>query len=113
MTDVGEAVDRRMTTARTMSAMDATRSYEAARATLPGANLQWMSGLRARALERFGADGMPGTDVEEWRYTNLKGLGTVPFAPSGAAIASVLPDLARMGDAPCHRIVLSNGRYAP
>lgn len=113
MTVVGEAGERRMTTARAMSAMDATRAYEAARATLPGANLQWMSGLRARALERFGADGMPGTDVEEWRYTNLKGLGTVPFASSGAAAASVLPELARLGDAPCHRIVLSNGRYTP
>ncbi|MBI1206168.1 MAG: Fe-S cluster assembly protein SufD [Azospirillum sp.] len=80
--------------------------------TLPGGRLPWLGALRCAGAERFAALGFPGTRQEAWKYTNLRALEKVVFAPPPAAavsidrVSSVLPeDLVR------HRLVFVDGRF--
>ena len=89
--------------------------------TLPGAGLPWLSDVRRRAFERFGALGLPTTRHEDWKYTNVSALERRPlhFAPmpeSGAAAdRSRLRDAAAFAAIDAHTpvLVFVNGRFAP
>ena len=53
-------------------------------AALPGEGLPWLDALRAEA-RRLSADGLPGTRMEAWKYTNLAPLAALDFlAPASA-----------------------------
>ncbi len=89
--------------------------FAAVRGSLPGGGLPWLDGLRARAVERFAADGYPGRKVESWRYTSLDALRGDRFAP---ALGDGRGDVDRrrlaalqsgLGDAA--RLVFVDGRY--
>ncbi len=76
-------------------------------ASLPGA-----LATREAAARRFAAAGLPTRRLEAWRYTDLRALAAVSFAPAAAgadatALISALPDFA----APL--LVLVNGKIAP
>ncbi|MER2529513.1 MAG: Fe-S cluster assembly protein SufD [Candidatus Competibacter denitrificans] len=67
--------------------------------------------LRQAAFERFMALGWPTRQQENWRFTDLSALATVPLQPPADApvAAAAMPTLA----IPTHRLVFVNGRYAP
>lgn len=87
--------------------------FSALKGALPGAKLDWLSGIRSRALEGFVARGLPTPKVEAWKYTNLAPFAKLVFVPAepvknGLAAASLpwlLPAAAK-----AHRLVFVNGR---
>jgi Fe-S cluster assembly protein SufD len=98
-----------------MTAMGATGAaaflsrHEAARAEFPGARLDWVAGLRARAATAFAAQGFPTRRAEAWRYTDLA-------AVAGIAYAAPLSRLDRAPTLPTSahpRAVLVDGRFRP
>ena len=69
-----------------MSARDSLLALAAERGpALPGSALAWLAGARERGLELFAECGLPTTRDEAWRFTSLKPLGALAFAPCGAA----------------------------
>ncbi len=68
-----------------MSARDSLLALAAERGpALPGSELAWLAGARERGLERFADCGLPTTRDEAWRFTNLKPLDALAFAPRRA-----------------------------
>lgn len=84
------------------------------RADLPGAGLPWLDRLRTAGLERFSAQGFPTIRAEAWKYTNLRSLEKIAFAPAtrGTLAASIdaLPTVMPAGS-PSHRLVFVDGRF--
>ncbi|SDE17663.1 Fe-S cluster assembly protein SufD [Paraburkholderia lycopersici] len=84
--------------------------------TLAGVELPWLRKARRHAFDRFETLGFPGTQLEQWKYTNVMPIAKPHwhFAPADGADT----DLARLadelvpGDAAA-RIVFVNGRHAP
>ncbi|HEX9820133.1 MAG TPA: Fe-S cluster assembly protein SufD [Methylomirabilota bacterium] len=76
----------------------------------------WLSPLRRRAIDRFGGRGFPTTRDEDWRYTNLAALTTMPFQPAAPSPdgvpAGALERLALAG-AEWPRLVFVDGHYSP
>src|SRR5437868_5779106 len=74
----------------------------------------WLRMIRHSAMDRFAELGFPTTHDEEWRFTNVAPLTSVPFVR-----APELDDSARAADlirelpAAEHRLVFINGRYSP
>ncbi len=101
-----------------MSDADAWRdALRAAAAARPGAGLPWLDALRARAFERFAAEGWPTHRMEAWRHTPLAFLGSQRFAPArnGApelAAAQAVLGRVRGGDAGGHWLVFVDGTFA-
>lgn len=74
---------------------------------------------RHAALARFGELGFPTRRQEAWRFTNLRSLERAPMLPapmlpegSGGAATKAAAESQRL-DAPTHRLVFVNGRFAP
>ena len=86
--------------------------YDALKPQLPGAGLDWLSGLREAGIERFRALGLPTPKVEEWKYTNLRPLERAALKPAAALQTPVSLDRAPsfLGEAAGHRLVFVNGR---
>ena len=57
--------------------------FNAAKAGLPGAGQSWLSELREQAAARFRDLGFPTQRHESWKYTPLKAMKGVSFAPAG------------------------------
>ncbi|WP_084602858.1 Fe-S cluster assembly protein SufD [Rubritepida flocculans] len=53
--------------------------YEGLRAHLPGGRTDWVAALRADAAAQFRAQGLPGRQVEAWRYTDLSPIAALGF----------------------------------
>ena len=80
-------------------------------AALPGHGLPWLDALRAGARARI-ADGLPGTRIEAWKYTNLAPLAALDFvAPDAAPPAAPKPGAFDDVEGPC--LVFVNGRLSP
>ncbi|MGF1454649.1 MAG: Fe-S cluster assembly protein SufD [Alphaproteobacteria bacterium] len=64
--------------------------YDAAKESLPGASLPWLTDLREKGIAALKARGLPHKRVEEWKYTDLKARLSRPLplgaAPSRAAV---------------------------
>jgi Fe-S cluster assembly protein SufD len=73
----------------------------------------WLRELRARALTRFAALGIPTTRDEEFRFTNVSPIAETAFrlAPEADGAAAAL--LERVDTRGAHRLVVVNGRYSP
>lgn len=68
--------------------------------------------LRARAAEAYRDAGLPTRKVERWKFTDLKGLARLGFAPAAEIPApAALP--ATVADVAAVRLTLVNGRVAP
>ena len=67
---------------------------------LPGNDLPWLLDMRADALARFKASGLPDRKVEAWRYTDLKAIKDQLFdvqgSPGGTAPPALLADSCRL-----------------
>ena len=89
-------------------------AFESVRKNLPGQGVDWLDGLRARAIERFGAAGFPTSRDEVWKFTNLRPLTRQDFALAPRQENSVvLDDLsAHLPEGlACHRMVFVNGHF--
>jgi Fe-S cluster assembly protein SufD len=60
--------------------LEAYRAFERERAGEP----DWLARLRTDAITAFRETGLPGTSLEEWRYTNVAQLAELPFVRAGA-----------------------------
>lgn len=58
--------------------------FEETRARAGGDEPEWLSSLRADALERFERAGFPTTDEEDWKYTNVAPIARAEFRPADA-----------------------------
>jgi Fe-S cluster assembly protein SufD len=88
----------------------AQRAHERAAARGPG----WLAALRAAGLEAFGAQGLPTTQLEDWRFTSLEQLRELelePADPAGSALAPERLDAARAWVGPALRAVLLDGHW--
>jgi Fe-S cluster assembly protein SufD len=84
--------------------------FEGVAPSLPGHALPWLRDLRAEAIERVRQSGLPTIRNERWKYTNLKSLAAVAFAPASDAAASIAPDRLPSIAGAC-RIVFIDGWY--
>jgi len=76
----------------------------------------WIRAMRHAAIESFAELGFPTTHDEEWKYTNVAPMLSVPFEPAGDEIDRDLRDEVErlpLADLGCSRLVFVNGRYAP
>jgi len=69
---------------------------------------EFVTSLRREAAARFEETGLPSRKVEEWRFTGVKGLADVEFAPAGPPILT--PTLEPQLVAGAHRLVFVDGR---
>ncbi len=74
--------------------------------------LPWLEDLRAGARQRFAAAGLPTPRLESWKYTNLRPLEKLEFAPWAQEQVSIdrLPSLLPQGQS-TQRLVFVNGRF--
>ncbi|MBW2280058.1 MAG: Fe-S cluster assembly protein SufD [Deltaproteobacteria bacterium] len=101
-----------------MSATDSLSSLARRRSgDLQGAGPPWLGAARARALELFTELGVPGTRDEAWRFTNLRDLDDLAFAPAGEgerdmddAIARAHATAGAVGEG--HRLVFIDGVFS-
>lgn len=86
--------------------------FDALRDQLPGAGA--LARARAEALDAFAALGIPGVDLEDWRFTSLKALEALPFQPArgGAQPDRAAVDAAAEQVGPAHRFALTDGVFA-
>ncbi len=88
--------------------------FAALRGRLPGAAAGWLERLRADAMVRFEALGLPTPRVESWKYTNLRPLEKVAFQTArpeaGQVSIDKAPSLLPAGTS-CHRLVFVNGIF--
>jgi Fe-S cluster assembly protein SufD len=90
--------------------------FNAAKAGLPGAGRSWLDALREDAAARFRDLGFPTQKHEIWKYTPLKALSGLSFAPASEAghdasldyVPSLLP-----AEAPRYRAALVGGGWRP
>ncbi|TVR99724.1 MAG: Fe-S cluster assembly protein SufD [Rhodospirillales bacterium] len=90
--------------------------YQAVGDALPGADRPWLNARRAEALAAFAASGLPTRRQEAWKYTDLKALASVPFAP--AIERATVPAIDRVptlltDDEPLARLVFVDGHLRP
>jgi Fe-S cluster assembly protein SufD len=82
--------------------------------TLPGAQLPWLRMLRTSAMENFMDQGFPDTRLEEWKYTDLRGMTRHHFTAAPTA-ARAINATALQGwpliDRTAHRLVFVDGRF--
>jgi Fe-S cluster assembly protein SufD len=76
----------------------------------------WMRRLRGEAIGAFRDVGFPTTRLEEWRYTNVRPIASVPFELSRGDPASVSREALEPLAVPifaCSLFVFVDGRFAP
>lgn len=85
-----------------------------------GQNDGWLHGLRKNAIERFAQLGFPTSRLEDWKYTNVGPIATIPFQAAELRWDGVTED--RLSELPlahsafsecCSRVVFVNGHYSP
>jgi Fe-S cluster assembly protein SufD len=88
-------------------AQAAARAREAA----PG----WLAALRQGGAAAFADAGLPGPELEEWRYTNVAPLARLGFEPAapGADVAREAVEAISVPVFACSAFVFVDGRYAP
>jgi Fe-S cluster assembly protein SufD len=91
-----------------------TENFAGAAESLPGgANVKV---ARAEAIGRFAANGLPHRRIEEWKYTDLRGVmkDALPLAvgdQTKTTIADVIVAMGALGSIEAPRFVLVNGAY--
>jgi Fe-S cluster assembly protein SufD len=76
----------------------------------------WIPGLRRTAIESFAELGFPTTHDEEWKYTNVAPLASLPLARARAKLtAEIRVKIERLplADLGCSRLTFFNGHYVP
>jgi Fe-S cluster assembly protein SufD len=76
----------------------------------------WLRQLRESAIESFRELGFPTTHDEDWKYTNLDSLTSVPFHHGNGLVKNLTANevfALALADAESQRMVFINGRYSP
>ena len=76
----------------------------------------WLARIRRSAIDRFRELGFPTPRLEDWRFTNVAPIASVPFRISASArtLSSTESLLARgLGSQAPNLLVFENGRYRP
>ena len=98
-----------------MSAVETfVQQFGAAREALPGRGLPWLERKRAQGIAKLSDLGLPGPQLEDWKYTSLRALDKADFRFSphefGPAkidrVPSLLPSVTS-----CHRLVFVDGHF--
>jgi Fe-S cluster assembly protein SufD len=99
-----------VTVLKTPAELALAAEWDEAKARLPG-----QPDLRARAFDRFAAQGLPHRRIEEWKYTDLRALmrDAKPLAPppDAAALARAKNAGRLTGDVDARRIVFVDGAF--
>ena len=66
--------------------------FRARREALPGGELAWLGRLREGAIASFAERGLPTPRSEAWKYTNLRALEKLPFAPATPEASAISVD---------------------
>ncbi len=110
-----------MTLKRYLDTPEVGKNFEKRKAGFAGADQGWLSDIRARAMDKFMAAGLPGPKVEEWKYTNLGFLARF-LANENFEISKTDPDTteikmlfdrAYMGNIAGSVVVFVNGHFNP
>src|SRR6266403_1651175 len=75
----------------------------------------WLKELRRAGIASFAAQGFPTTKNEDWKYTNVGPIASLPFAQvNGAATGIDAAEVIELGfaDPACPRLVFVNGAWA-
>lgn len=75
----------------------------------------WLAALRADGAVAFADAGLPDTNLEEWRYTNVTPLARLPFEPAPAGAGPVREEVESISSPvfACSAFVFVDGRFAP
>ena len=76
----------------------------------------WLAKLRRGAIDSFAELGFPTTHNEEWLYTNVSSLASIPFVPAKVTLTEELRqkiDSVPLAGLGCNRLTFLNGRYVP
>ena len=102
---------------RTKAEQGYISQFETGRENLPGGD--WARTLRNEAFDRYSAAGLPHRRVEEWKYTDLRGVIKEAYPPAPPlAEALNANDIAKalgkeLAGLDCHRLVVVDGHYRP
>src|SRR3972149_8871227 len=79
-----------------------------------GAFPSWFGRLRESAIESFTRLGFPAPGSEEWKYTSVDPIASVPFAHANGEGRAVTGDIFAPAfvDETCARLVFVNGVYS-
>jgi Fe-S cluster assembly protein SufD len=81
---------------------------------LPAGGPDWLAAMRAAGQSRFAALGLPTQKAESWKYTSLRKLESLRFAPPRDAVAAIGSVPTLLGsDWDSHRLVFVDGRARP
>lgn len=100
----------------TMAATEAKSyvgQFAARKNELPGAGLPWLAELRDAGLQGFTSRGFPTRRDESWKYTSLRPLARIPFAPAGRVEIDEVPVSVLPAESRPYRVVIANGRFSP
>jgi Fe-S cluster assembly protein SufD len=88
-------------------------AFDALRARRSDSEPSWWLSGRERALDVFMEAGLPTTDQEEWRFTNVAPLGKLsPRIPEARTPSSTEHGFPRLGSWKRHELVFVDGRYS-
>jgi Fe-S cluster assembly protein SufD len=76
----------------------------------------WVPELRRAAIESFAELGFPSTHDEDWKYTNVAPLVSVPFEPARVKLTEEIGrriERLPLADLGCSRLTFFNGCYLP
>lgn len=71
----------------------------------------WTSALRKDGLDRYRESGLPTPRVEAWKYTNLRRLARMSFAPGEVVPEGISVPENRLVKLDAYRAVIVNGRF--
>ncbi len=79
-----------------------------------GVHPSWFARLRQSAIESFARLGFPATGNEEWKYTSVQPIASVPFGHANGEGKTVTRDIfaAAFVDESCARLAFVNGSYS-
>jgi Fe-S cluster assembly protein SufD len=89
--------------------------YSRLKGELAGHGEAWVHEIRDAAIARFAELGFPSNRDEEWRYTNVKPIATIPFERARYDIEGLAPDAvgrASLGLLETSQAVFVNGYYS-
>jgi Fe-S cluster assembly protein SufD len=88
--------------------------YVSAFANTNGIGPQWLHDTRRAAIDSFTRLGFPTTRNEDWKFTNIARLTSIPFEPAARDLhAGAADELVRSLPRTGRRLVFVNGVYAP
>ena len=97
-------------------AMPVAERFDDRRAALPGAGQAWADGMRDEGIAAFRALGVPDRRSEAWKYTDVRKLAALDYAPAPVhsnGVSQGLKSEIETAGAEDHRLTFVNGHFRP